>query len=78
MDAGPAVSVFLVNGIRLTGRIAAFDHYVVQLKDGSGMQMIYKHAISTVVPQDAKPAREGDAAAVITLKPKKAYSKPQE
>lgn len=43
------VSVFLVNGIKLHGVVDAFDQYVVMLKN-SVTQMVYKHAISTVVP----------------------------
>jgi host factor-I protein len=43
------VSIFLVNGIKLHGVIDAFDQYVVMLK-GQVTQMVYKHAISTVVP----------------------------
>ena len=43
------VSVFLVNGIKLQGQIEAFDQYVVVLKNAVS-QMVYKHAISTVVP----------------------------
>ncbi len=46
------VSVFLVNGIKLHGVIDAFDQYVVMLKN-SITQMVYKHAISTVVPSRA-------------------------
>lgn len=48
------VSVFLVNGIKLHGMIDSFDQYVVMLKN-SVTQMVYKHAISTVVP--AKPVK---------------------
>ncbi len=44
-----SVSVFLVNGIKLHGVVDAFDPYVVMLKN-SITQMVYKHAISTVVP----------------------------
>lgn len=43
------VSVFLVNGIKLQGQIEAFDQFVVVLKNTVN-QMIYKHAISTIVP----------------------------
>jgi host factor-I protein len=43
------VSVFLVNGIKLHGVVDSFDQYVVMLKN-SVTQMVYKHAISTVVP----------------------------
>jgi len=43
------VSIFLVNGIKLQGTIESFDQFVVLLKN-SVSQMVYKHAISTVVP----------------------------
>ena len=43
------VSIFLVNGIKLQGQIESFDQFVVLLKN-SVNQMVYKHAISTVVP----------------------------
>ena len=43
------VSVYLINGIKLQGQIESFDQYVVLLRN-SVTQMVYKHAISTVVP----------------------------
>ena len=43
------VSVYLVNGIKLQGSIDSFDQFVVLLKN-SVNQMVYKHAISTIVP----------------------------
>ena len=43
------VSIFLVNGIKLQGQIESFDQFVVLLKN-SVNQMVYKHAISTIVP----------------------------
>lgn len=43
------VSIYLVNGIKLQGQIESFDQFVVLLRN-SVSQMIYKHAISTVVP----------------------------
>jgi host factor-I protein len=43
------VSIFLVNGIKLQGQVESFDQFVVLLKN-SVSQMVYKHAISTVVP----------------------------
>ncbi len=43
------VSIYLVNGIKLQGKIESFDQFVVLLRN-SVSQMIYKHAISTVVP----------------------------
>jgi host factor-I protein len=48
------VSIFLVNGIKLQGQIESFDQFVVLLKN-TVSQMVYKHAISTVVP--ARPVR---------------------
>lgn len=46
------VSIYLVNGIKLQGQIDSFDQYVVLLKN-SITQMVYKHAISTIVPAKA-------------------------
>jgi host factor-I protein len=43
------VSIFLMNGIKLQGQIDSFDQFVILLKN-SVNQMIYKHAISTIVP----------------------------
>ncbi len=43
------VSVYLVNGIKLQGQIESFDQFVVLLKSAVS-QMVYKHAISTIVP----------------------------
>jgi host factor-I protein len=43
------VSVYLVNGIKLQGQIESFDQFVILLRN-SVSQMVYKHAISTVVP----------------------------
>ena len=43
-----SVWVFLVNGIRLTGLIEAYDNYVIAVQSPTGIQTIYKNAISTV------------------------------
>ena len=43
------VSIFLVNGIKLQGTIDSFDSFIVMLKN-VGTQIIYKHAISTIMP----------------------------
>lgn len=43
------VSIYLVNGIKLQGKVDAFDQYVIVLKNAVS-QMVYKHAISTIVP----------------------------
>ncbi|MFT5111875.1 MAG: host factor-I protein [Parasphingorhabdus sp.] len=46
------VAIYLVNGIKLQGQVESFDPFVVLLKN-SVSQMIYKHAISTIVPSRA-------------------------
>ncbi|ALQ06881.1 MULTISPECIES: RNA chaperone Hfq [Pseudoalteromonas] len=46
------VSIFLVNGIKLQGKIQSFDQFVILLENTVN-QMVYKHAISTVVPARA-------------------------
>ena len=58
------VSIYLVNGIKLQGQVDSFDQFVVLLRN-SVSQMVYKHAISTVVPgrmvsipMDDEPAEE--------------------
>jgi host factor-I protein len=54
------VAIFLVNGIKLQGQIDSFDQYVIILKNAVS-QMVYKHAISTVVPIRAvKMVRVGE------------------
>lgn len=52
------VSIYLVNGIKLQGQVESFDQFVVLLKN-SVSQMVYKHAISTIVP--ARSIRVGGA-----------------
>lgn len=48
-DKMPVV-IYLTNGVRLKGVIKAFDSFVILLKE-AGQQMIYKHAVSTIVPE---------------------------
>ena len=43
------VAIYLVNGIKLQGQVESFDQYVILLKN-SITQMVYKHAVSTIVP----------------------------
>ena len=57
------VSIYLVNGIKLQGQIESFDQYVVLLRN-TVTQMVYKHAISTIVPGRAVNfGQESDEAA---------------
>ena len=53
------VSIYLVNGIKLQGQIESFDQFVVVLRN-SVNQMVYKHAISTVVPAQNVRLPSGD------------------
>ncbi len=55
------VTVFLVNGFQLRGSVAGFDNFTVVLDSDGKQQVIYKHAISTIVPVRAISLREEDA-----------------
>ena len=46
------VTMFLVNGIKLVGRIERFDNFTVLLVRGNSSQVVYKHAISTILPAE--------------------------
>lgn len=58
------VTIFLVNGFQLRGTIAGFDSFVVVLLSEGRQQVIYKHAISTVVPLRNVSLMPGREAAV--------------
>lgn len=47
-----AVTIFLGNGVRLQGIITGFDTFAILLKRGVEYQLVYKHAISTIMPVD--------------------------
>ena len=53
-----SVTVFLVNGVKLQGIITWFDNFSMLLRRDSHSQLIYKHAISTIMP--AAPVRLND------------------
>ncbi|MGF6609302.1 host factor-I protein [Paraburkholderia sp. WSM4175] len=63
------VNVFLVSGIRLIGQLAGFDQFAVLLESGPGVQLVYKHAISTVMPVNGRGPARGSGAAVNRDKP---------
>ncbi|MGD0494052.1 MAG: RNA chaperone Hfq [Steroidobacteraceae bacterium] len=74
------VTIYLVNGIRLQGEIESFDQYGLRLR-GSSQQFVYKHAISTILPNPDVPSsdRSGEGAAVTerraaTLRPRTSRS----
>ena len=66
-DKSP-ITIYLVSGVKLTGRIRSFDKYSVLLENNNQEQLIFKHAISTVVSgragahPDARPEVRGAAA----------------
>ena len=53
-----SVTVFLVNGFQLRGTVTGFDNFTVVLDSDGKQQVIYKHAISTIVPQYAISLQE--------------------
>ncbi len=58
------VTIFLVNGVKLQGIITWFDNFSVLLRRDAHSQLVYKHAISTIMPAGAlqmfEPAKEGE------------------
>lgn len=52
------ITIYLVSGVKLTGRIRSFDKYSVLLENNNQEQLIFKHAISTVV--SGKPVLMGE------------------
>ena len=53
-----SVTVFLINGVKLQGLISWFDNYSILLKRDGHIQLIYKHAVSTIMPATAIDLRE--------------------
>lgn len=56
------VTVFLVNGFQLRGNVTGFDSFTVVLDSDGKQQVIYKHAISTIVPLRAISLQETEEA----------------
>ena len=52
------LTVFLVNGFQMRGTITGYDSFIVMLESDGKQQMIYKHAISTIVPLTAIDLRD--------------------
>jgi host factor-I protein len=55
-----SVSIYLVNGVKLQGKVDSFDQFVVLLRSNV-TQMVYKHAISTIVPMRDPKAYETES-----------------
>jgi|TARA_B100001750_G_C15515262_1_gene606632 host factor-I protein len=54
------VTVFLINGVKLQGIVTSFDNYSLLLKKDSDLQLVYKHAISTVMPEEPISLYDGE------------------
>jgi host factor-I protein len=63
-DKSP-ITIYLVSGVKLTGKIRSFDKYSVLLENNAQEQLIFKHAISTVVSGRAGSHSEGLTAAKV-------------
>ncbi len=55
------VTVFLVNGVKLQGMITSFDNFCVLLRRDGSSQLVYKHAISTIMPANPVSLHHGNA-----------------
>ncbi|MBK4739138.1 RNA chaperone Hfq [Noviherbaspirillum sp. DKR-6] len=74
-DNKTPISIFLVNGIRIHGRIESFDKYVVAVRS-EVTQLVYKHAISTVIPAGSeqphpRPRKEHDEDSGVIVRTKR-------
>src|ERR1700709_537161 len=58
-----SVTIYLVNGVKLQGNITWFDNFCVLLRRDGQVQLVYKHAISTVRPMGPVQLQDQDAAA---------------
>lgn len=55
-----AVTVYLINGVKLQGVVTGFDNFSVMLKRDGHTQLVYKHAVSTVMPSSAVVFNENE------------------
>lgn len=65
-----AVTIFLINGVKLQGVISSFDNFCLLLRRDGHVQLVYKHAVSTVMPSAPirlyDPSQEGQGAGANT------------
>jgi host factor-I protein len=61
------VTIYLVNGVKLQGNITWFDNFCVLLRRDGQVQLVYKHAISTVMPMGPIPLQDQEAAAATEV-----------
>jgi host factor-I protein len=55
-----SLTIFLVNGVKLTGVVTSFDNFCVLLRRDGHSQLVYKHAISTIMPSQPVNMQETD------------------
>jgi len=56
------LTIFLINGVKLTGVVTSFDNFCVLLRRDGHSQLVYKHAISTIMPSQPVQMFEGEEA----------------
>lgn len=54
-----SVTVFLINGFQMRGQVVGFDSFTVVINSDGKQQLIFKHAISTIIPERPVPLQEG-------------------
>lgn len=54
------LTIFLINGVKLTGVVTSFDNFCVLLRRDGHSQLVYKHAISTIMPSQPLVMFEGE------------------
>lgn len=57
-----SLTIFLVNGVKLTGVVTSFDNFCVLLRRDGHAQLVYKHAISTIMPSQPVQMFDSEAA----------------
>ena len=57
------LTIFLINGVKLTGVVTSFDNFCVLLRRDGHSQLVYKHAISTIMPSQPVQMFDGEEAA---------------
>ena len=57
-----SLTIFLVNGVKLTGVVTSFDNFCVLLRRDGHSQLVYKHAFSTIMPSQPVQMFEGEEA----------------
>ncbi len=57
------ITIYLMNGVPIKGRVLSFDNFTILVEVDKKQNMIYKHAISTIVPSKPLQYREDDTSA---------------